>query len=247
MDELTMTTILTILTMGIFGLFGKKPEPGNLHGNHNVAVEDSSVTFARQWDTFAGLGYKLNAGITQEDVWESADQSLDLGGSREKYFEEKPFERLYYHLGWQKMDNGGQYFTNDCIWYDIEFIDESSGYMEFMKRMGDITHGEISYSDIRMRVDANGYEWIDFRVNGVAKSWKLAKTGYIDDSFFQRFSYLPKELGTQGKYTIYDDGGQQFVIDYATESEQKEFIQKTGLQREWLGEGNHFSEPGPDK
>jgi hypothetical protein len=36
------------------------------------------------------------------------------------------------------------------------------------------------------------------------------------------------------------------VIDYATEEEQKEFNNKTGLNRKWLGEGNHFSEPPKD-
>jgi hypothetical protein len=54
-------------------------------------------------------------------------------------------------------------------------------------------------------------------------------------------------LGTKGKYTYFDDGGQQFVIDYATEEEQKDFIKKTGLKREWLGEGNHFNEHDPNK
>ena len=198
-------------------------------------------------DIFSELGYKLNPEITKNDILKCATESLDYNSNGIEYFEKKPFEKLYYLLGWQKNDGVRKNFTNDCIWYDIEFIDPSEEYIEFMKRMGEITHGEITYSEINLRVDNERYEWIDFKVNGIQKSWKLAKVNYIDDSYFQRFSYLPKELHTKGKYTYYDDGGQQFVIDYATELEQKKFIEKTGLKREWLGEGNHFREHDPNR
>lgn len=50
------------------------------------------------------------------------------------------------------------------------------------------------------------------------------------------------ELKDGNKY-YYDNGGLQWVIDYATEEEQREFNKRTGLDREWLGEGNHFNEP----
>jgi hypothetical protein len=242
-----MNKILIIFILGLFGLLNKKSEQSSLNELDKEQLKDNNNSFEKQLETFVNLGYKLNDEITKEDILKSARESFDFDGNSEKYFEQKPFERLYYHLGWLKVDGVRKYFTDNCIWYDLEFIDSSSEYITFMKRMGDITHGEISYTDIKLKVDINDYEWIDFKVNGISKSWKLAKVRYVDDSFFQRFSYLPKELKTKGKYTYFDDGGQQFVIDYATENEQKDFIQKTGLQREWLGEGNHFSEHDPKK
>lgn len=81
------------------------------------------------------------------------------------------------------------------------------------------------------------------KVDKVHSINRMEKTGYVADHFVQRFSYLPEELQTKGRYTYFDNGGQQFVIDYATEEEQIEFNAGTGLEREWLGEGNHFSEP----
>lgn len=232
--------------MGLFGFFDKKNEPKNTNYFDIKQLKDS-ISFEKQWETFIDLGYKLNDGITKQDVFISCRESVDFDGDTDKYFEAKPYQRLYYHLGWLKVDNVRKYFTNNCIWFDLEFIDPSSEYITFMKRMGDITHGEIVYTEMNIRVDNKNYEWIDFKVNGISKSWKLAKVGYIDDSFFQRFSYLPIELQTKGKYTYFDDGGQQFVIDYATEKEQIDFFEKTGLKREWLGEGNHFSEHDPIK
>ena len=115
-----------------------------------------------------------------------------------------------------------------------------------MERLGAITNGEINFTDIKIETDSNNLEWISFKVNDIAKKWKLERTGYIADHFVQRFSYLPAELNTEGKYTYYSDGGQQWVIDYATSEQQKEFNKKTGLNREWLGEGNHFSKPPID-
>ena len=191
-------------------------------------------TFYSQMEVFKSLGYKLNEGITKEIIFE------DIG--LEEEFEESEYEFLYQCLGSYNAI-AHQYNTNNCILYDIEFLDPSSEYIEFMKRMGVISNGELVFSDISLFVDDADYEWIDFKVNGVHKKWKLEKVGYISDSFFQRFSYLPKEFGTKGKYTFYSDGGQQFVIDYATEEMQKLFIKTTGIKREWLGEGGHFSEP----
>lgn len=72
---------------------------------------------------------------------------------------------------------------------------------------------------------------------------KIFKNNFIADHFIQKFSYFTDELKTNGRYTYYDNGGQQFIIDYATEEEQIHFINKTGFKSEWLGEKAHFSDP----
>jgi hypothetical protein len=199
--------------------------------------------FDSQLKVFESLGYKLNEGITKEIIFENMKGSYLPDTDLEEEFKQSKFELLYYYLGWSHS-YPHIYYTNNCVWSDIEFIDPTSTeYISFMERMGIITDGELNFSEISFSIDSENYEWLDFKVNGVRKKWKLAKVGYIDDAFFQRFSYLPREFNTKRKYTYYDDGGQQFVIDYATEEEQKLFIEKTGLKREWLGEGNHFSEP----
>ena len=208
--------------------------------------ENVYVTYEEQIKIFESLGYNFSEGVTKdliltdgyaENMWD------EIKKERLKKIEENPFSLLYYYFGWRDPNIPNVNFSDKCIWYDLEFIDPSDQYIWFMKRMGVITNGEINFSDISIHIDENNYEWIIFKVNGISKKWKLEKVGYISDAFFQRFSYLPLELKTKGKYTYYDNGGQQFVIDYATENEQVEFINKTGLKREWLGEGNHFSEP----
>jgi hypothetical protein len=201
----------------------------------------ATISFEEQLETFKILGYQLNDGIDKKTFILDYQRNTGVETAIED-FEKHPYEILYYYLGSISTENQINY-TNNCVTYDIEFIDPNTEYISFMKRMGEITRGEIEYRNIELYIDSNNYEWIKFEVNGVKKNWKLERTGYVSDSFFQRFSYLPQELKTIGRYTYYSDGGQQFVIDFSTEKEQKDFLEKTKLKREWLGEGVHFSKP----
>lgn len=234
--------------MGIFGFLGFKFKNTDSKPKTDLKTKKDTefVSYEKQIQVFKSLGYEFASGVTKEliltdgyakPLWD------EIKKERLQEIENNPFSLLYYYYGWRSPDVPSFNFSDKCIWFDLEFIDPSDQYIWFMKRMGIITDGEINYSDISIQIDNDNYEWIMFKVNGIDKKWKLEKVGYISDAFFQRFSYLPSELKTKGKYTYYDDGGQQFVIDYATETEQKEFNNLTGLKREWLGEGNHFSEP----
>jgi hypothetical protein len=191
---------------------------------------------------FQSLGYDFNEGVTKKmilrDVYEMTWEE-----ETEKHIEENPFSILYYTFGWRDPEVPKYNYSEKCVWFDLEFFDPNSQYKWFMERMGKITNGEISFEEKTITTDKDKWEWIEFKVNGISKKWKLERTGYIADHFIQRFSYLPKEFNAKGKYTYFDNGGQQFVIDYATKEEQIEFNKKTGLKREWLGERNHFSEP----
>lgn len=64
---------------------------------------------------------------------------------------------------------------------------------------------------------------------------EIVKANFIADHFIQKFSYFTEDLKTKGRYTYYENRGQQFMIDYATEEDQIHFINKTGHKREWLG------------
>ncbi len=239
-------TILFFITGLVFSGFKYKNSEPEVKVDKKTQSSNKSISFEKQVEVFKSLGYVFVDGVTKDliltdgyakSVWN------EIRKERLQEIEQMPFSRLYYYYGWRSPNISGFNFTDKCIWFDLEFIDSSDQYIWFMKRMGVITGDEIKYTDISIETDEDNYEWIVFKVNGIEKKWKLEKVGYISDAFFKRFSYLPVELKTKGKYTYYDDGGQQFVIDYATESEQKEFITRTGLKREWLGEGNHFSDP----
>ena len=232
--------------MGLFGFFSNnnKSDQKDQSNNQQELSEQKfePVSYDKQIEIFKLLGYEHDAEVTKEmilrDVYE-----MSWEDETEIYIKNSPYSILYYTFGWRDPNIKSYNYTERCLWFDLEFFDPNSQYKWFMERLGSITNGKIEFTDIKIETDSENWEWIIFKVNGISKKWKLEKTGYIADHFVQRFSYLPSELKTKGKYTYYSDGGQQWVIDYATDEEQIEFNQKTGLNREWLGEGNHFSEP----
>lgn len=233
--------------MGLFGLFSKKNKVSTSEEIGKTIKQkeqiNKPVSYDKQIEIFKSLGYEYDKKVTKEmilrDVYEMSWEE-----ETEKHIEENPFSILYYTFGWRDPDIPNYNYTEKCLWFDLDFFDPTTlQYKWFMERMGAITNGEIKFEDIEVLTDEANWEWIEFKVNGIPKKWKLEKSGYVADHFVQRFSYLPTELQCNGKYTYYDNEGQQWVIDYATREEQEKFNKLTGLNREWLGEGNHFNEP----
>ena len=209
------------------------------------AHRPTPISLDEQLKVFKSLGYDFADGVTQEMIFREVNEiNWDSDITAKDFLEQEPFSWLYFFYGHFDPALEGNFYSSQCIWYDLEFFDPAqTAYGTFMYRMGLITHGEIAFTDIKVHLDDANWEWISFKVNGIAKRWKLEKRGYIADHYIQRFAYLPTEFNTKGRYTYYDNGGQQFVLDYATEEEQNSFIQKTGLRREWLDKGDFFSEP----
>jgi len=235
-----------ILIMGIFGFFSNKGKSNRSNQSDNDLQRAESVIvpvpYEDQIETFKMLGYEHDTEVTKEMILRDVFE-MSWEDETEKYLENNPYSILYYTYGWRDPNIKNYNYTNKCLWFDLEFFDANIQYKWFMERLGVITEGELKFTDIKIETDSLNWEWINFKVNGKQKNWKLERTGYIADHFVQRFSKLTTEFKTKGKYTYYDDGGQQWVIDFATEEEQLEFNKRTGLKREWLGEGNHFSEP----
>lgn len=232
--------------MGFFGFFFKKDKPNqkeNIKSEITVSnFQVNPISYDIQIETFKSLGYHYNKEVSKEMILRDVFE-MSWEDETEKYIENNPYSILYYTFGWRDPKIKNYNYTNKCLWFDLEFFDPNTQYKWFMERLGKITNDELNFTEIVIETDSKKWEWINFKVNGKQKKWKLEKTGYIADHFVQRFSNLTTEFKTTGKYTYYDNGGQQWIIDYATEEEQKEFNKKTGLKREWLGEGNHFSEP----
>lgn len=232
-----------IIAVIIYGFSGKKKQREKSLIKQTVIEEQDyskNPTFDEQLKIFESLGYKFN-----KDLKRLVFLEVESGMDRkyiELEFKKRPFSMLYVYAGFWSSEIESYFYTDDYISYALDYFN-TKGYIQFMNRMGVITKGEINFKNINVNTDKNGIQWISFEVNGVHKKWKLERVNYIADSFVQRFSYLPEELKTEGKYTYFDEGNEWFTIDYATKEEQLEFNEKTSLNREWLGQGNHFSEP----
>lgn len=232
--------------MGLFGFLSKKDKSNKRIVDKQEEVlkkqNISPIPYDKQLETFKSLGYEFDSEVTKEMILYSVFE-MTWDDSTEAHIENNPYSILYYIFGWRDPKITNYNYTDKCLWFDLDYFEPNIQYKWFMERLGAITEGELLFTEISIETDSENWEWINFKVNGKQKKWKLEKSGYVADHFVQRFCSLSTEFQTKGKYTYYDNGGQQWVIDYATMEEQEEFNNKTGLKREWLGEGNHFSEP----
>lgn len=194
------------------------------------------VPFYKQIHVFKKLGYRFAPKIKKETILNIAKNNFNIE-SPKKYFQDNSYEALYYFLGYNIQDSLKQpikALTNKCIWFNLDFVNKKSKYIDFMKQMTLISNRELSFTEIKISIDNESYEWIEFKVNGIQKKWKLEKVGYISNTFFTNFSELTTEFKTKKQFTYFGNGETQFVIDYATNEEQKAFENQTGLTREWL-------------
>jgi len=217
----------------------------DINSQNNFTIQSDTLSLDEQLTVFKSLGYKLNEGITSKTILKDMSGNYLPGANIEQEFRNQQFSLLYFILGDYSIDKEN-YYTNQCRIYNLGFNDLGAEFINFIQRMGVITKGELKFTDIELKIE-NGFQWLNFKVNGISKSWKLMAVGHSDDSFFNRFVYLTTEFKTKGKYTFFENGGSDFIIDYATVAEQEQFIAKTKLKREWLGDGNHFSKYDPSK
>lgn len=227
--------ILFAFTFLLLSSCGNKITKQNLKGGQ-------TITFEQQLETLNSLGYKSKAEVTNEFLLNFINKELEIPNPKDS-IEQSPYLVLYYALSHQDAKVEDYYLTDQYFWYVLDYFEQPVAYEYFMYRMGRITDGEIVFKDVKVEFDENNIKWINFKVNGMAKKWNIGKGDFVDDSFVQRFYHLTNELKTKGKYTYFDRGGEDFIIDFATEKEQKYFKKATGLNRIWLGEGNHFAEP----
>jgi len=200
------------------------------------------ISFEKQISLFEELGYILKKGVDKQFLLGFITKEYGIQDAL-LHIEENPYSVLYYTLAQQELNIEGYYLTDQHFFYVLDYFEQPIAYKSFMLRMGIISDGELKFENIEVDFDEKNIKWISFTVNGISKKWHLGEGDFVDDSFIQRFFYLTEELSTAGRFTYYDRGGEDFIIDYATEQEQLKFNEVTGLNRIWLGEGNHFAEP----
>lgn len=131
----------------------------------NTDADSSKISFDEQLKIFESLGYKLNPGIDKNFIFSKILEQDRTIQNAETIFTEKPFQRLYYYLGWRGGPAPENYnYTDQCIWFDIEFIDPGSQYIWFMERMSVISGGELKFTDMKIVIDKDNYEWLEFNV-----------------------------------------------------------------------------------
>lgn len=189
---------------------------------------NAKPTFEEQLETFKQLGFNLNPGIDTADITRWA------GGHKE--FEDHPYQLMYQTLGSINELEPWIPLTNRCWDFDLEAIEDHGAYVYIMENISRITNGDLIFKDIQDYVDIEeGKAWVSFTCNGDNYKWDLkVEDDWTDGDVFDKVQALAQKYKTNGKFTFFNTGGQDFVLGYYTPEELEKIRKATGLDIVWL-------------
>lgn len=191
------------------------------------AAKKSRISFDEQWATFQKLGFVLDPRIVKATVEEF---------QKDRSIEEDPYRMLYMYLGGETSKEPWTPLT-DRVWdFDTEAIEDHGAYVEIMRNLERISRGEMKFDSLKDYVDVEeGVAWVSFSVGGKSYKWDLkVDDDWVDPGLFTKVVEVTKALGTKGRYTYFNTGGQNAVIGYETPESRIAIVKATGLKIEWL-------------
>ncbi len=182
----------------------------------------------QQLKIFKSLGFVLNEGVSDEDVYQ-------MWGS-ETYKGYNPFTLLYIHLGSTMEKEPWTPITNQVWYFDTEAIEDSGSYVNILKNLERISQGEIKFSNVSDTIDfENEKASVCFDLNGESYKYDLEfDSDWADPRLFTNIVELTKKYETKRKFTYFGIS-QDLVIGYSSEEELMEINKKTQLGITWLG------------
>lgn len=222
------------------------------------------ISFENQLKVFNQLGFKLNKGITPNDILilvgqeeldfdpYSADKRYESVKIRLKPYsykgvlkeigreeiENEPFETLYYALA-DETENL-QPITNQC-WYIDDYSLKDLGenkYTFILKKLKRISNNELNFKKIRSVANAeNQTTFLSFELNKNNYNWQF-QSNKCPIHLFSKIVELTQTHNTLGKFTglFFDNDNPQHgvVIGWLTAKQKMEVIEKTNLNIQWL-------------
>jgi hypothetical protein len=219
-----MPKIFIKLIAGLLGLFSCT----NNQTRKTQSLNDNKPTFEQQLETFKQLGFVLNPGI------DTADINRWPGGQYE--FEEPPFHLMYQTLGQTIEREPFTPLTNKVWDFDLEAIEDHGAYIDIMKNISRITNSELIFENIKDYVNLDETKaWVSFTCRGDSYRWDLrVNNDWADGDLFDSVQALTYKYKTNGKFTFFNTGGQNFVLGYCTSEELEKIRKLTGLEIVWL-------------
>ena len=183
--------------------------------------------FDQQLKVFEKLGFKLNPGVTKDDI--ANKWGIDA-------YKKQSFSLLYSDLGATLEKEPWTPVTDQAYWFDTEAIEDSGDYVRILNNLQRISKGELVFTSLADIVDfENEKASVSFKLNGDAYRYDLEfKDDWVDPKLFTHVVELTKKYNTKGRFTYFSQGGQDLVIGYATPSELAKLRKETGLKISWL-------------
>jgi hypothetical protein len=163
------------------------------------------MTLEAQLATLAGLGLKLDDGITVDDLLYSF--------GREDY-EERPFDLILFVLGIEVEREPWGRSVCSRVWnFDTECIGETGDYVGIVNRLCGVAGQPGLLTDVSDFVDIDaGEAWLKYTVDGNERKWTVEVNDDWADTL--TLGYVMDDIERDGHRFYFKDNGQAMVLFY---------------------------------
>jgi hypothetical protein len=159
----------------------------------------------QQLAKLAELGFKLNDGITIDDVLYSF--------GRDDY-EQRPFDLILFVLGVEvERKPWGRSFCSRVWNFDTECINRTGDYVRIVERLCEVAGRPNCLNDVSDFVDLDaGKAWLKYKENGRPADWPVEVNG--DWADMMTVNYVITDIQRDGGRFYFKDNGQAMILFY---------------------------------
>ncbi len=193
---------------------------GSIVGIEFNSMRDGiQMTLEQQLEKLAKLGFKLNDGISIDDLLYSCD--------REEY-ESEPYDTIMFILGSEvEREPWGRYFC-DQVWnFDVECIEDSGAYVTIVENMCRIAGLPNLITNLKDYVDLdNGEAWLKYTIDGKNRHFNVR----VDDDWADpdTVSAVMTDIERNGQRFYAIDNGQASILFFLDKEIARELNELTG-------------------
>ena len=163
------------------------------------------MTLEQQLAKLAELGFKLNDGITIDDILYSFGRAE---------YEEQPFDLILFVLGIEvERAPWGRWICSRVWNFDTECINSTGDYVRIIERLCQVAGKPNHLKNVSDFVDIEADKaWVKYKVDNTERSWDIEVNDDWADTL--TLNYIMEDIEDNGCHFYFKDNGQAMVLFY---------------------------------
>ena len=177
------------------------------------------MTLEQQLAALADLGFRLNKGITVDDLLYSFDRGE---------YENKPFGTVLFMLGSEvEREPWGRNICDRAWNFDVEFIEDDGAYVTIVQNLCRVAGTPQLITEIRDFIDfEDGKAWLKYMIDGKSRHYDVA----VDDDWADAkvVGAVREDIERDGMRFYAKDNGQASIWFYLDSETARKLSKLTG-------------------
>ena len=177
------------------------------------------MTLEQQLAALADLGFRLNKGITVDDLLYSFDRGE---------YENKPFGTVLFMLGSEvEREPWGRNICDRAWNFDVEFIEDDGAYVTIVQNLCRVAGTPQLITEIRDFIDfEDGKAWLKYMIDGKSRHYDVA----VDDDWADAkvVGAVMEDIERDGMRFYAKDNGQASIWFYLDSETARKLSKLTG-------------------